>query len=939
MSADRSSTTRLACLLGVESLDDALVEGAALLAEEANVGAAAVFLADGSQPLRDFWHGSPEARERHRSAFKSAALEATRTGAKAQRPASGETCALRAFPLTAGESALGAVCLPWPDDADDAELEARITTLAAILAAKAHFHDEIARHKVQRSRDERWFKTLDSHLRLLDRERQKFAAFVGQTDTFVFVTDRDSKIGWANRAMCDLFPPEDGGSWIGSSCTSVCSRLGGPCAECPVARTSSDAVVSHQELRGKVGSNVEGLLYLTALPICGPNGTPDEIMVMIQDLTGLEGLRRSEMRYRLLYERNVDGILMVRPGTFGITLANPAACSILGFSPAEIQERVLSDLHTPEEWDRLSASYDACLAGGSPIALECTLQTRFGEERTAQVAANRFRHEEEDVLLVSFRDVTEMRRAQRALERVEERLRAVIASAPIVLFAIDREGIFTVSEGHGLESLGLKPGEVVGKSVYVLYKDHADILDHVRRAISGEEIEASVAVAGIHFDVRYAPLKDGSGEIQGVIGVATDVTQRRKAELALENSEEALRVSEEQLRQAQKMEALGVLAGGVAHDFNNLLTVIMTQSELLQKDLPGGSKEREKAESIHGASARGAMLTRQLLTFSRNEVLAPQVLDVNTVVVEIEGMLRRLIGEDVEITCTCDTAPVHVRCDRGQLEQVIMNLAVNARDAMPNGGRLRIAVETSDVGEAEARDLDLDGPGRYCVLRVEDTGVGMSTKTLERIFEPFFTTKGPGRGTGLGLSTVYGVARQNGGSVSVRSEPGSGSTFTVHLPLKEPAVQPAPPATAPDLRARGGETVLLVEDEAGVRSIGKDLLEFHGYKVLEAENGVRALEVEARHKGPIHLLLTDVVMPLMGGRELAERLSSRRPETRILFVSGFTDDTVVRHGVLDEGVAFLQKPFTLESLSQTVRRVLDGQPVVPSSPPSQAPKR
>ncbi|HEX3112793.1 MAG TPA: PAS domain-containing protein, partial [Candidatus Eisenbacteria bacterium] len=851
MSADRSSTTRLARLLSVESLDDALVEGAALLAEEAGVGAAAVFLADGSQPLRDFWHGSPEARERHRSAFKSAALEATRTGAKAQRPASGETCALRAFPLTAGECALGAVCLPWPDDGDDPELEARITTLAAILAAKAHFHDEIARYKVQRSRDERWFKTLDSHLRLLDRERQKFAAFVGQTDTFVFVTDRDSKIGWANRAMCDLFPPEDGGSWIGSSCTSVCSRLGGPCAECPVARTSSDAVVSHQELRGKVGSNVEGLLYLTALPICGPNGTPDEIMVMIQDLTGLEGLRRSEMRYRLLYERNVDGILMVRPGTFGITLANPAACSILGFSPAEIQERVLADLHTPEEWDRLSASYDACLAGGSPIALECTLQTRFGEERTAQVAANRFRHEEEDVLLVSFRDVTEMRRAQRALERVEERLRAVIASAPIVLFAIDREGIFTVSEGHGLRALGLKPGEVVGKSVYVLYKDHADILDHVRRAISGEEIEASVAVAGIHFDVRYAPLKDGSGEIQGVIGVATDVTQRRKAELALENSEEALRVSEEQLRQAQKMEALGVLAGGVAHDFNNLLTVIMTQSELLQKDLPGGSKEREKAESIHGASARGAMLTRQLLTFSRNEVLAPQVLDVNTVVVEIEGMLRRLIGEDVEITCTCGTAPVHVRCDRGQLEQVIMNLAVNARDAMPSGGRLRIAVETSDVGEAEARDLDLDGPGRYCVLRVEDTGVGMSTKTLERIFEPFFTTKGPGRGTGLGLSTVYGVARQNGGSVSVRSEPGSGSTFTVHLPLKEPAAQPATPATAPDLRARGGETVLLVEDEAGVRSIGKDLLEFHGYKVLEAENGVRALEVEAHHKGPI----------------------------------------------------------------------------------------
>ena len=287
---------------------------------------------------------------------------------------------------------------------------------------------------------------------------------------------------------------------------------------------------------------------------------------------------------------------MVRPATFGITLANPAACSVLGYSPAEIQERVLADLHGLEEWERLTTFYDACLAGGSPIALECTLQTRFGEERTAQVSANRFRHEEEDVLLVSFRDVTEMRRAQRALERVEERLRAVIASAPIVLFAIDREGIFTVSEGHGLAAIGLKSGEVVGKSLYLLYKDYPEILDQVRRALSGEEIEASVEISGVHFDVRYAPLRDGSGATQGVIGVATDVTQRREAEHALRHSEEALRVSEEQLRQAQKMEAVGRLAGGVAHDFNNLLTVIMTQSELLQQDLAAGTTEREKAE-------------------------------------------------------------------------------------------------------------------------------------------------------------------------------------------------------------------------------------------------------------------------------------------------------------------------------------------------------
>ena len=940
MSGVEVTPERLARIIGAEDIDAALTEGAALAGAMASVAPAAVFLADGSQPLREFWHGSADARERVRSGFKGAALEATRKGAVAVRAASAECPGLRAFPLAAGGRTLGALCLPWPDASpvEETELESRLAPIANILAAKAFFHDEIAHFRVQRSRDERWFKTLDSHLRLLDRERQKFAAFVGQTDTFVFVTDKESRIAWANRAMCDLFPPEDGGSWVGAACASVCERLGGRCAECPVTRAATASAVSHQELRGRVGAS-EGLLYLTALPICGPSGGVDEIMVMIQDLTGLEGLRRSESRYRLLYERNVDGILMVRPGTFAIALANPAACAALGYSSTEIQGRVLAELHAPEEWDRLSHAYDACLADGSPIALECSLLTRYGEERSAEVSATRFRHEDEDVLLVTFRDVTEMRRAQRALERAEERLRTVVASAPVVLFAIDREGIFTLSEGHGLAALGLTPGQVVGQSVYVLYREQPDVLEHVRRALAGEEIEAKVAIGAIHFEVRYAPLQDEEGVIQGVIGVATDVTERRKAEQALRDSEAALHASEEQLRQAQKMEALGVLAGGVAHDFNNLLTVIMTQSELLQKDLPAGSKEREKAASIHGASARGAMLTRQLLTFSRNEVLAPQVLDVGAVVREIEGMLRRLISEDVEISCDACAAPVHVRCDRGQLEQVVLNLAVNARDAMPHGGRLRIAVETAEVDEAAARELNLDRAGTYGVLRVEDTGVGMEPKTLERVFEPFFTTKGPGKGTGLGLSTVYGIARQNRGSVSVKSEPGKGSTFYVHFPLHDAAPAPPVPAPQPDLRARGGETVLLVEDEPGVRSIGKDLLEFHGYTVLEAENGVRALEVEGRHRGPIHLLLTDVVMPLMGGRELAERLSARRPDTRVLFVSGFTDDTVVRHGVLDEGVAFLQKPFTLESLARIVREVLDDHEVSNPTPSRQTPNR
>src|SRR5204863_9100596 len=365
---------------------------------------------------------------------------------------------------------------------------------------------------------------------------------------------------------------------------------------------------------------------------------------------------------------------------------------------------------------------------------------------------------------------------------------------------------------------------------------------------------------------------------------------------------------EEQFREAQKMEAVGRLAAGVAHDFNNLLTAILGTTDLMLEDLSPDDPDREGLHDIRSASERAAVLTRQLLTFSRQQVVSPQVLRLNDLILELEKLLRRLLGEDVAIRVAVAPDCGGVRADPGQLEQVIVNLAVNARDAMPNGGRLTL--ETKNV------DLDADYPtdrvtipaGRYVMLAVTDTGTGMDAQTKARIFEPFFTTKPVGKGTGLGLATVYGTVKQFGGYIWVDSEPQGGTTFRIYLPEVQEAA-PQPGAAVASVAGDGSETVLLVEDEAMVRTLARKALEAHGYQVLEAGAAPAALELSERHVGPINLLLTDVVMPGMSGRELAHRLLELRGTLRVLYMSGYTDDAVLRHGVLEEGMAYLQKPF------------------------------
>ena len=435
-------------------------------------------------------------------------------------------------------------------------------------------------------------------------------------------------------------------------------------------------------------------------------------------------------------------------------------------------------------------------------------------------------------------------------------------------------------------------------------------------AFAGHPLVVDGVVVGVIAMFAREPLSDVA--LAGFADVADAIALRIRGKLA--DQEKAS--LEEQLRQAQKMEAVGRLAGGIAHDFNNVLSVVLSYAELIISDLKPGDPLRADIVEIHRAGERAAALTRQLLTFSRQQVIAPKVLDINELLAGMDTMLRRLVGEDVVLTCVAGPELGHVRIDPGSIEQVVMNLAVNARDAMPTGGQL--TVETANVVLDESYSSVHVGakPGSYVMLSVTDAGTGMDKATLARIFEPFFTTKELGKGTGLGLSTVFGIVQQSGGSIWVSSEPSLGTTFKVYLPRVE-ALTEARPAKHEFAISRGSETVLLVEDEQQVREVARGILRRHGYTVIEAANGGEALLLCEAHEGPIHLLLSDVVMPGMSGPVVAKKLAGIRPAMKVLCMSGYTDDAAVRHGVIAAAFAYLQKPFTVETLTKKVRDVLD----------------
>ncbi|HXZ35851.1 MAG TPA: PAS domain S-box protein [Thermodesulfobacteriota bacterium] len=520
-------------------------------------------------------------------------------------------------------------------------------------------------------------------------------------------------------------------------------------------------------------------------------------------------------------------------------------------------------------------------------------------------------------------------RIHAALRESEKKYQQIYDETPVGYHELDTKGRFTRVNRTELQMLGYSAGEMLGKPVWDFFEEEDTTRKVILAKLSGdvsfhdtfERTYRRKDGSTILVLVEDRVLRDKGNQIIGIRSMVEDITERRRAE-------EALRKSEEQLRQWQRVEAIGRLAGGVAHDFNNLLMTIKGCSELLLGAFDRRDPRREEVEEILKAADRATSLTRQLLAFGRRQILQPQVLDLNAVVMNMDKMLRRVIGEDVQLIASLRRDLWSVKVDPGMIEQVIMNLAVNSRDAMPNGGKLTIETTNVTHDEEYASHHVSVKPGYYAMLAITDTGCGMDKETQSHLFEPFFTTKEKGKGSGLGLSTVYGIIKQSGGNIWTYSEPGLGTTFKIYLPrVEETSHAYKPEISRKEIKAPGGtETVLLVEDEEAVRSMVSKVLQNKGYRVLEASHGNEALEVCDKFEGPIHLMVTDVIMPQMSGRELAERLALVRPEMGVLYMSGYPDNTIVQHGVLEPGTAFLQKPFTISALELKVREILDSGP-------------
>jgi PAS domain S-box-containing protein len=603
-----------------------------------------------------------------------------------------------------------------------------------------------------------------------------------------------------------------------------------------------------------------------------------------------------------------------------INIFNQTAEEITGYTAADLKGKNWFETLTPKEkYPSVWTELNRLINGGLPRTFENALVTRSGEERQILWQNNQIRVDGKIVGIISFgNDITERKRAEAALRESEERYRDLVENAHDIIYSHDLQGNYTSMNKAGEQITGYTAQESLSLDIErTVAPEHIEkVREMVRRKLAGEKVTAYemeiIAKDGHRVTVEAnTKLVYQNGVPIGVQGIARDVTERKHLE--------------EQLRQSQKMEAIGQLAGGVAHDFNNLLTAINGYSGLALQKIDDDHPLKGYLEEIKKAGDRAANLTRQLLAFGRKQILQPLALNLNDVVTDMSKMLRRLIGEDIEFHAKLDPALRKTKADPGQIEQVLVNLVVNARDAMPQGGNLTIETTGVDLNEDYASRHVGVVPGHYVMLAVSDTGTGMDEATQARIFDPFFTTKEKGKGTGLGLSTVYGIVKQSGGNIWVYSEPLQGTTFKVYLPELAGATPKVITEAVERVINGGSETILLVEDEDVVRRLACKILENVGYSVLEASRGQEAIRLCLERKEPIDLLLTDVVMPETSGKEVADRLSEMQPGLRVLFMSGYTDEAIVHHGVLDLNVEFIQKPFTPAGLTKKVREVLDSE--------------
>ncbi|MDB5310219.1 MAG: Blue-light-activated protein [Gemmataceae bacterium] len=630
-----------------------------------------------------------------------------------------------------------------------------------------------------------------------------------------------------------------------------------------------------------------------------------------------DALRRSEEKYRELFEQNPHPMWVYAVETLRFLAVNDAAVDQYGYSRDEFLGMTILDIRPPEDVSTLLAS----VRHATPGLLRGGVwrhRHKDGRTREAEVASHAIRYDGRPARLVLATDVTARRRAEMALREREELFRNVIAHIPCGVFWKDRNSVYLGCNDQMARDLGFaSPDQVVGRTDAALgvtpteaatYRDADKQVVETGSPVLNREESQTRPGGKVTLLTSKVPLRDAAGAVVGVLGVYQDITDRKKLE--------------EQYRQAQRMEAVGRLAGGVAHDFNNLLTVITGYSDLVLIALPGHDPAWPLVEEIKKAGERAAVLTQQLLAFGRKQMLQQQVLNLNEVVTGLEKMLRRIIGEDIRLATLSGPDLLRVKADPVQVEQVILNLAVNARDAMPTGGRLTIetanmALPRGPGGESAVR------PGPYVLLSVSDTGCGIPADVLPHVFEPFYTTKPVGQGTGMGLATVYGIATAHGGHVEVESTVGRGTTFRVYWPAAEELSQETDRPAGETRLPRGTEVVMVAEDEEGVRGLARLTLQKLGYTVLVAANAEQTLAAARASDRPMDLLLTDVVMPGMSGRALAERMLAEYPGLKVLYTSGYTDDAVVRYGVESDRVNFLPKPYTPAILARKVREVLD----------------
>ena len=611
-----------------------------------------------------------------------------------------------------------------------------------------------------------------------------------------------------------------------------------------------------------------------------------------------------------------------------IVWTNPAFSAETGYAPEEVVGKTQRILKSGQQDVEFYDDLWKTITSGQIWYGEITNRRKNGTLYVEEMSITPVRSEQGEIthFVAIKQNITSRKQSEEALRQAEEKYRGMFEDAVV--------GIFRTTPAGQLLSANRALAQLCG------YDSPKEMLDNVKDMArdvysepeTRETFKRLLAEKGVVRNFEYQihrrdgsvawllqnarALKNEKGEILYYEGTMHDVTERK--------------ILEEQLRQSQKMEAVGRLAGGVAHDFNNALGVIMGYGELLDLNLPPDSPLHKNAKEIIKAGQRAASLTRQLLAFSRKQTIQPVVLDLNSVIIETEKMLHRLIGEDIDLTIIRESKLKNVKADRGQITQILMNLAVNARDAMPEGGKLLIETANAELTEAEARQYQFVEPGQFVLVRVSDTGCGIDPTTLTHIFEPFFTTKAEGVGTGLGLSMVYGIVKQSNGYIVVDSEVGKGTTFRIYLPQVQSASSSRSVEEHRPLPS-GAETILLVEDEEAIRGLARGCLQAKGYKVVDAGDGNAAINTASQYNGKIDLLLTDVIMPGMNGREVAGILSKSRPEIKALYISGYTDDRLSSHGVLEPGVALLMKPFTIEDLLVAVRNVLDGKAVLAAS--------